>query len=241
MIDIGSGRGYLSSHLCLMHGLSVVAVDSSTVNTKSAQTRSQRLEKHWDGLVRNATKAAQPSSSNKVANNTVTDMDPNPSDTQGASASNDTGNQSTKNPQAKCVQITQFVTPDTNLEQLVIDNLLCENSKTCDQTEDCQTSSNVAHDPGQIECGEKRGDESDVKLLLTGLHTCGNLAASMLEIFSQGQAAAICNVGCCYHHLDEAFTKGPFEGPGELVNDNLLLFQRKMFDITGFPLHRENG
>lgn len=45
----------------------------------------------------------------------------------------------------------------------------------------------------------------DVKLLLTGLHTCGNLGPDSLRIFvQQSSTAAVFNVPCCYHLLTEA-------------------------------------
>ncbi|CAH0726768.1 unnamed protein product, partial [Brenthis ino] len=47
--------------------------------------------------------------------------------------------------------------------------------------------------------------DTDVKLLLTGLHTCGNLGPDSLRIFaSQPWTAAVFNVPCCYHHLNES-------------------------------------
>lgn len=46
---------------------------------------------------------------------------------------------------------------------------------------------------------------------LSGLHTCGNLATSCLEIFQNNpDIQCICNVGCCYHLLDEKFAKNDF-------------------------------
>lgn len=46
---------------------------------------------------------------------------------------------------------------------------------------------------------------------LSGLHTCGNLAASCMEIFQNNlDIRSICNVGCCYHLLDEQFAKNDF-------------------------------
>ncbi|KAF9420120.1 hypothetical protein HW555_003533 [Spodoptera exigua] len=45
----------------------------------------------------------------------------------------------------------------------------------------------------------------DIKLLLTGLHTCGNLGPDSLRIFvQQPSTAAVFNVPCCYHLLTEA-------------------------------------
>lgn len=44
IMDLGSGKGYLSSSLVLQYGLNVLAMDSSPVNTTSALTRNTKLE-----------------------------------------------------------------------------------------------------------------------------------------------------------------------------------------------------
>lgn len=42
--------------------------------------------------------------------------------------------------------------------------------------------------------------------MLVGLHTCGNLAANTLRIFTaKPEIKAVCSVGCCYHLLSEQF------------------------------------
>ncbi|KAJ2951470.1 hypothetical protein O0L34_g13621 [Tuta absoluta] len=52
----------------------------------------------------------------------------------------------------------------------------------------------------------------DVKLLLTGLHTCGNLGPDSLRIFTtQASTAAVFNVPCCYHLLSEELHDGLFD------------------------------
>ncbi|XP_062299748.1 methyltransferase-like protein 25 [Scomber scombrus] len=45
VIDIGSGKGYLSSFLSLQHGLQVYGIDSSSTNTHGAQERNRKLKK----------------------------------------------------------------------------------------------------------------------------------------------------------------------------------------------------
>ncbi|XP_059045111.1 probable methyltransferase-like protein 25 [Achroia grisella] len=53
---------------------------------------------------------------------------------------------------------------------------------------------------------------SDTKLLLTGLHTCGNLGPDSLRIFtSQDSISTIFNVPCCYHLLTERVDSGLFD------------------------------
>ncbi|XP_010608428.1 methyltransferase-like protein 25 isoform X1 [Fukomys damarensis] len=47
VIDLGSGKGYLSSFLSLKYGLTVYGIDSSNTNTHGAQERNRKLKKHW--------------------------------------------------------------------------------------------------------------------------------------------------------------------------------------------------
>lgn len=53
------------------------------------------------------------------------------------------------------------------------------------------------------------GNHTDV--LLIGLHTCGNLGASCLELFinNRNRIKSIINIGCCYHLLEEKFIMNP--------------------------------
>lgn len=45
MIDVGSGKGYLSSFLSLQYGLGVFGIDSSSTNTHGALERNRKLKK----------------------------------------------------------------------------------------------------------------------------------------------------------------------------------------------------
>ena len=48
-------------------------------------------------------------------------------------------------------------------------------------------------------------------VMLTGLHTCGDLATSILKLYTTcPQARLLCNVGCCYNLLSEKFLQSPF-------------------------------
>ncbi|XP_037701863.1 methyltransferase-like protein 25 isoform X4 [Choloepus didactylus] len=47
VIDLGSGKGYLSSFLSLKYGLKVYGIDSSNINTHGAEERNRKLKKHW--------------------------------------------------------------------------------------------------------------------------------------------------------------------------------------------------
>ncbi|XP_032501143.1 methyltransferase-like protein 25 isoform X1 [Phocoena sinus] len=47
IIDLGSGKGYLSSFLSLKYGLKVYGIDSSNTNTHGAEERNRKLKKYW--------------------------------------------------------------------------------------------------------------------------------------------------------------------------------------------------
>lgn len=54
--------------------------------------------------------------------------------------------------------------------------------------------------------------EDELKgMMLVGLHTCGNLAASSLRLFTNNPSHLKCmvNVSCCYHLLMEEFDGNP--------------------------------
>ncbi|KAH8271527.1 hypothetical protein KR018_004251 [Drosophila ironensis] len=66
------------------------------------------------------------------------------------------------------------------------------------------------------------------KVCLTGLHTCGNLAATCLQVFhEQPDCHILCNIGCCYHLLRERYSTQEFFGNKALMD---------MQTDFGFPL-----
>lgn len=58
VIDLGSGKGYLSSFLSLQYGLRVYGIDSSSTNTHGAQERNRKLKK-FSRAYQKKTKAAR--------------------------------------------------------------------------------------------------------------------------------------------------------------------------------------
>lgn len=54
-IDLGDGKGYLSSFLSLQHGIPVLGIDASNVNTCGAIKRVQKLSRIWRGISSNKT------------------------------------------------------------------------------------------------------------------------------------------------------------------------------------------
>ncbi|XP_060068347.1 probable methyltransferase-like protein 25 isoform X2 [Ylistrum balloti] len=54
IVDMGSGKGYLSTQLALKCHKTVVGIDAQMINTKGAIKRAKILTRQWKGLVRNA-------------------------------------------------------------------------------------------------------------------------------------------------------------------------------------------
>lgn len=137
LIDIGDGKGYLSSFLSLHHKIPVLGVDASETNTDGAIKRVKKLSKLWNSISRK--------NSEKKTKETSSDL---------------------------YKQITMFVDAKVNVKDLISNVFLTSPSG----------------------------------IGLVGLHTCGNLSASSIRLFSTNQdVKSICNVGCCYHFINEKF------------------------------------
>lgn len=54
VIDLGAGKGYLSSYLSMHYGLKVYGIDSSYTNTDGANKRNRKLKKYWQVYKTNA-------------------------------------------------------------------------------------------------------------------------------------------------------------------------------------------
>ncbi|XP_069048334.1 probable methyltransferase-like protein 25 isoform X2 [Lepisosteus oculatus] len=64
--------------------------------------------------------------------------------------------------------------------------------------------------------------------VMVGLHTCGDLAPSMLRMFvSKSELKAVCSVGCCYHLLSEEFDCARQENPDTVWGFPLSQYMRQ--------------
>ena len=251
VIDIGSGRGYLGCQLALMHGLQVLGIDYSTTNTNSAKIRTERLEKHWEGLVRNAKEDAERGYKIRRGKNYRGKIRRR----QRSQSDNDDSQKQSSNDKPVEVEVN-------------LSDMFCENSPSP------TTSSPVSEDKLKTESDAGKAAESLViylseprvrrprpdsvtrfspaketatlyrpithyvtvdtdlhglvkahfgdearDFLLTGLHTCGNLASSILQLYiANPTVRVVCNVGCCYHLLEEEFVRNPYLEDGELLH-----------------------
>lgn len=132
LVDIGDGKGYLSSMLALNYKIPVLGVDASPVNTEGAVIRANKLSKVWNSVV-----------SNVKTQETSVDL---------------------------YKQVTKFVNDQVDFKELITHIFL----------------------------------QHPQKIGVIGLHTCGNLAADCLKIFTANEdIKSIINVSCCYHHLSD--------------------------------------
>ncbi|XP_054281248.1 probable methyltransferase-like protein 25 isoform X2 [Macrosteles quadrilineatus] len=154
IIDVGGGKGYLSSVLALKHELKVLSVDSSLVTSKGAERQMPKIEKLWMTFQK---KSASSDTSNMR---------------------NATGTKESKKYSELFKIATNFITENTNVIEI------------------------LNHSFPEDELGN---------VMLAGLHTCGNLAASSIHLFLNNPKNVRClvNVGCCYNLMTEEFNQNP--------------------------------
>lgn len=110
----------------------------------------------------------------------------------------------------------------TEIQQIRQDNqeIIPENYKTCNEF--------ITKDVNFQKLAGEAFNREFHSFCMTGLHTCGNLASTCLKVFqNQNDFKVLCNVGCCYHLINEEFSQDEFFGNKVLRNFN------KDF---GFPL-----
>ncbi|XP_064627763.1 probable methyltransferase-like protein 25 [Lineus longissimus] len=265
VVDVGSGKGYLSSRMALMYGLKVIGVDASQSFTNSANKRNENLGKRWDEFVKTAkAKVTENENQSPKCLRSVGDFASSSACDQdiGCDKNPHSGSRDTSEDKKIAVGVTEIsdkmehlnATPSMdhgakNQPKIIdSDGLLDKMSSGCECGETGGDPSLCAFCKDMLlsrrdipensgACSETRpgvyipltqfiDSKTDLKslvkehlgssagngqVLLTGLHTCGNLAPSMLRIFSENDAVgSICNVGCCYQHVEEEFFPNPF-------------------------------
>jgi len=151
IVDVGGGKGYLSSVLALQHQLKVLSVDSSLITSKGAEKQMPKIEKLWKILQKKSSDSSNVSYEKSGDNDQYSEL---------------------------CKIAVNFITDKTNITEMI------KNSFLNDEV------SNV---------------------MLAGLHTCGNLAASSIRLFVKDPDNIRClvNVGCCYNLIAEEFETRP--------------------------------
>ena len=190
LIDLGSGKAYLSQVLsATSEDLRILAIDSSKTNSDGAKKRSDRLDTKWDALKKRADFRAS-GVEPPVRSKHAKSKKKEEND---KTFSRDSPEPIKRNRFADNLKyVTKFVDIQTDLQSLLIENFSSE-------IKDAKFNGN--------------------RLGLIGLHTCGNLASDSIKIWINNSTMKfLCNVGCCYHHIDEEFYRNPYLAKEQIDN-----------------------
>ncbi|NXS01257.1 MET25 protein, partial [Oxylabes madagascariensis] len=246
VIDIGSGKGYLSSFLSMQYNLKVYGIDSSSSNTNGAHERNKKLKKHWRAYQtrgrenlksQNLEKANDRPVENEINCKTIhEELLNNGSNSVPSCGSTEMATPETSTEtEANLVTETQSQETKLSAEVLAVLNVLpadavedfssshyncrelCEEEKAQRKITSLKTKarksseSNLYFPLTSCITAETELKLSDIitdleDCMMVGLHTCGDLAANTLRIFTaKPEIKAVCSVGCCYHLLSEQF------------------------------------
>ncbi|XP_074554444.1 putative methyltransferase-like protein 25 [Halichoeres trimaculatus] len=225
VIDVGSGKGYLSSFLSLQYGLQVYGIDSSNTNTHGAKERNRKLKK-YSRVYQQHSKAAR---AQRVSDLPQEDEVENDGATAVAEEKEEVlsgfpdtslvvNRHSQLNPETDDLFLSAltFDVVDTPASRVPSSQLSAEErerrkrenlEKKAKNRKDC--TSTVFHPLTSYVTAETELRELIDELenaVMVGLHTCGDLAPSTLRMFvAKDELTAVCSVGCCYHLLSEEF------------------------------------
>ncbi|KAL3048147.1 hypothetical protein OYC64_006843 [Pagothenia borchgrevinki] len=224
VIDVGSGKGYLSSFLSLQYGLHVYGIDSSSSNTHGAQERNRKLKK-FSRAYQKHNKAARAQGkaahspqevSEEIKPGVEGDEDSSHVDGVGLSQEEEKERDSEPNQEqdfflsALSVDVMQPSSPRVPSSQLTDEERERRKRESLERKAQNKTSANEMFSPltsyvtAETELRELIDELEDA--VMVGLHTCGDLAPSTLRMFvAKPELSAVCSVGCCYHLLSEEF------------------------------------
>lgn len=230
VIDIGSGKGYLSQYLTLQYGLQVIGIDSSDTNTHGAKERSRKLTRHWKAFLRRAAEEKKKDgtvSTTKQGKLIDKQMLPDscdnlPSHDPAKVTIEERCKTSVLSSDRNRIELQQESLGISSTDHTDLQTHMAEGySKNSDKYADVKghtssfqpvtafvsSATDLTHLAGTIADGDMEGNlqQSD-PFLLVGLHTCGDLAATITKLFIDCPSAkAMCYVPCCYHFVSEEF------------------------------------
>ncbi|KFO90381.1 Methyltransferase-like 25, partial [Buceros rhinoceros silvestris] len=227
VIDIGSGKGYLSSFLSMQYNLKVYGIDSSNTNTNGAHERNRKLKKHWRAYQSRGRANLKNRSLQSQEQVTIKYLVPSRGFTEVATS------ETSKQTEVDLVARTQSDENKLSEEVLAILNVLPADAVEVFSSCQCNCRELREEEKAQrkmasLKAKASKSSESNLYFPLTscitadtelsdiitdledcmmvGLHTCGDLAANTLRIFTaKPEIKAVCSVGCCYHLLSEQF------------------------------------
>ncbi|XP_034529789.1 methyltransferase-like protein 25 isoform X2 [Notolabrus celidotus] len=229
VIDVGSGKGYLSSFLSLQYGLSVYGIDSSSTNTHGAQERNRKLKKFSRAYQKHLKAEMVPGEASDLPHEDVVEkngedgsvsvIEETEEEVLAGFPEKNSGvkNHSEPHPETEAlfldalsVDVVQTTPPRVPPSHLSAEERERRKRENLERKDKNRTDSAKMFLPltsyvtAETELRELINELEDA--VMVGLHTCGDLAPSTLRMFvAKAELAAVCSVGCCYHLLSEEF------------------------------------
>ncbi|XP_055010000.1 methyltransferase-like protein 25 isoform X2 [Boleophthalmus pectinirostris] len=236
IIDVGSGKGYLSSFLSMQYGLQVYGIDSSSTNTHGARERDRKLKKFSKAFQQHSKAKKRNTLEGEIKSNIITQTDQRKEVEKTElplSSVEDLPNVIEEHMEPNMTN--QESSEDLFLNALSLDVIETTSSKvpSCQLTEEEREkrkkknlerkAQNTSRNEGPLFSPITSYVTAETELreliselqaaVLVGLHTCGDLAPSSLRMFvAKAELSAVCSVGCCYHLLSEEFDPTAEEG-----------------------------
>lgn len=229
VIDVGSGKGYLSSFLSMQYGLQVFGIDSSSINTHGAQERNRKLKKfskayqqHSKALKR-TTLQGGPQSSIMTLNEQRTEVEATTLPLLSGESLSKSVEEHVEPDKVPQVSAEDLFLSTLSLDIIENTSLRVPPSRLTNEERERRKRENLERKAQNRAVGDSPmfspltsyvTAETELRALiseleaavLVGLHTCGDLAPSSLRMFvAKTELAAVCSVGCCYHLLSEEF------------------------------------
>ncbi|XP_049892621.1 methyltransferase-like protein 25 [Epinephelus moara] len=235
VIDVGSGKGYLSSFLSLQYGLQVYGIDSSSTNTHGAHERNRKLKKFSRAYQKRSKAGRAQGEASHSPQEESGEVKPGPNGDDDVLFSDGAGtvsqeeeevligssdvNATVERPSepeelflnALSVDVLQPTSPRVPASQLSAEERERRKRENLERKAQNRTASaSIVFSPlTSYVTAETELRELIGELedaVMVGLHTCGDLAPSTLRMFvAKAELAAVCSVGCCYHLLSEEF------------------------------------
>lgn len=218
VVDVGAGKGYLTQwvQVHVPPGVAVVAVEGEQAFSESYQRRAAHLQAIAARAAERAKKLAAEGGDDagESKNADASSVAPAPATETTENNGNNSEHAETTEPDKKRAKTQQ------QQQQQKQDNKNSKNSSSkgknrvdrpVDTTGVGEPNAPVLTarvplgvDTSAFVAAVRGTGASGERLLLTGLHTCGDLAATIIRLFLHARDAAVLDiVGCCYHHLTE--------------------------------------
>ncbi|KAH9493106.1 hypothetical protein Btru_022326 [Bulinus truncatus] len=214
VVDVGSGKGYLGAELAVRHNIPTLGLDSSDSNTHGARRRDELLGKKF----KRKKKEVVISGLKDDVNNCVRCGDSCTREIEHHRTAICTETDCSVDNVTEYVPVTTFVQPNMDLRKTIQ-----------------SLAPHLCH---------RQLDISSLRLFLTGLHTCGSLAVTLLKLFLQDPGAVgLVSVGCCYQQMEEVDTTNeersnfhfPVSDYGQKLN---LYLGRNARNLAAQSVHR---